>query len=157
MLDNSDKSFDLLGAAKVIECVKDLIISIWDRIIFHKEKKMHEKLDLIGKSLPLLEKISLLEEEKRLSPEKCELLRRGILGGSEKFIRAGAILPEFEEKSKFNPRRLMTPEKRLLTSGEVNKEVQNISNEKEEKNEDELNFEKLTDLTHPSNEKEKKA
>lgn len=43
----SDKSFDFLGTSKIIESVKELIIGLWDRVFFHKEKKMSERLDLI--------------------------------------------------------------------------------------------------------------
>jgi len=35
-----------------------------------------------------------------------------------KFISAGAIIPEVEQRSTYNPRLLMAPEKKLLTSTE---------------------------------------
>ena len=53
----SDKSFDFLGAAKVIEGVKDLILSVWDRVVFYRERKLSERIDLIAKSLPIIEHI----------------------------------------------------------------------------------------------------
>lgn len=36
----SDKAFDFLGLAKVVEQVKDIIISVWDRVVFYREKKL---------------------------------------------------------------------------------------------------------------------
>ena len=34
----SDKAFDFLGAAKIIEMVKEIILSFWDRVLFFIEK-----------------------------------------------------------------------------------------------------------------------
>jgi hypothetical protein len=112
----SDKSFDFLGVAKVIECVKDVILSLWDRVVFYKEKKVSEHIDLISKSLPIIENISSLESQNKISPEQAELLRRNIFDGVAKFSMSGAIIPEIEPRSYYNPRVLMAPEPKLLTS-----------------------------------------
>lgn len=120
----SDKSFDFLGAATVVTAVKELIIELWDRIVFYREKKLQERIDLISNSLPVIEKIKSLEDSGALGPEQCELLRRSIFLGAKNFINAGAILPDFSSHSTHDPRRLMTPESKLLTMPE------NISNDK---------------------------
>jgi hypothetical protein len=44
----SDKSFDFLGAAKSIEAVKEIILGLWDKVIFYKEDKTNKKLELIS-------------------------------------------------------------------------------------------------------------
>lgn len=110
----SDKSFDFLGAAKIIECTKDFIFALWDRVVFFREKKMHERLDLIAKSLPIIERISELEKSGSLGSEQCEILRRNVFQGSNKFLSAGIIIPELEEKSQHNPKSLLSPETKLL-------------------------------------------
>jgi len=112
----SDKSFDFLGIAKVIECVKGIILSLWDRIVFYRERKFEAWIDLIAKQLPIFDKIGDLEQQQKLSPEQAELLRRQINDGVTKFISCGAIIPEIERTSSFNPRVLMAPEPKLITS-----------------------------------------
>lgn len=114
----SDKSFDFLGAAQIVTAVKEFIIELWDRVVFYKEKKTHERLELISTSLPIFERIKILEESGALGKEQCELLRRNILSGTKNFLNAGAILPEFSEHSFSDPRKLMTPEAKLLTMPE---------------------------------------
>jgi hypothetical protein len=52
----SDKSFDFLGLAKLVEMVKEIVLSLWDRVIFYREKQMGERIDLIAKSLPVIER-----------------------------------------------------------------------------------------------------
>lgn len=110
----SDKSFDFIGAAKIIECVKDTIIALWDRIVFFRERKQSERLDLIEKSLPLVERINRLELEQELSSEQAEIFRRNIFSGIHKFSSAGAVIPELHSVSSYNPRKLMAPEAKLL-------------------------------------------
>jgi hypothetical protein len=72
----SDKSFDFLGLAKIIECVERIISTLWDRVIFFREHQFEERLDLINKSLPIIEHIHKLEEQKQIDPELAEILRR---------------------------------------------------------------------------------
>ena len=110
----SDKSFDFLGVAKVVECVKEVILSLWDRVVFYREHKLGERLDLVAKSLPILDTVGTLQSQGKLGPEQAEILRRDIISGVEKFISCGAIIPEIESNTQFNPRQLMAPEPKLL-------------------------------------------
>lgn len=116
----SDKSFDFIGAAKIIECVKDTIIALWDRIVFFRERKQSERLDLIEKSLPLVERINRLESEQELSSEQAEIFRRNIFSGIHKFSSSGAIIPELNLVSSYSPRKLMAPEAKLLVEKNTN-------------------------------------
>jgi hypothetical protein len=121
----SDKSFDFLGAAKVVSAVKELIIELWDRIVFYREKKMHERIDLITKTLPVIEKINSLEKDGKIVREQAEIFRRNIFEGAKGFIAAGAILPEFSLYSTYNPRQLMSPEPKLLAMPENSEQDSN--------------------------------
>ena len=116
----SDKSFDFLGAAPLINGVKDLIMGLWDRVVYYRERKLHEKLDLVAKSLPILEQIHSMEENGKLGREQCEILRRNIIMGAENFIVSGAILPDFSRNNYYNPRELMAPEAKLLVEDNEN-------------------------------------
>lgn len=112
----SDKSFDFLGAAKIIECVKELVLSLWDRVVFYREHQLDERLDLVAKALPIIAQIKMLEEEKKLEPEQAEIYRRNIFEASNKFIQAGATIPEVKGLH-HDVRLLMTPTQKLLTGG----------------------------------------
>lgn len=116
----SDKSFDFLGAAKLMESIKELIISLWDRVVFFREKKLSDRLDLIAKSLPVIEKINSMQEAGKMSPEQAEILRRNITNAVNNFIVTGAVIPELSNYSNFNPRQLMKPEPKLLTNTDNN-------------------------------------
>lgn len=113
----SDKSFDLLGVAKVIATVKELLLSVWDRVMFFREKQFEQRLELVASSLPILEKVSKLVEERSMGPEEGEMVRRGVIEGVGKFLYAGAMIPEMAAHSQFEPRKLIAAEPKLLTSG----------------------------------------
>lgn len=115
----SDKSFDFIGIAKAVDAVKELIINLWDKVVFYREKKLHERMELISKSIPLVTTINDLEKDKKLIPEQAELFRRDVLNGINDFLSAGAVLPEFSQHNSYNPRQLMSPEPKLLSMSDL--------------------------------------
>lgn len=124
----SDKSFDFLGAAKLMESIKEMIIGLWDRIVFFREKQLNERLDLIAKSLPILEKISEMQQSGALSPEQTEILKRNITTATNNFISAGAVIPELDDNSTHSPRKLMATEPKLLINSTSTETKTTISN-----------------------------
>lgn len=110
----SDKSFDFLGLAKVMEQVKEIFIGLWDRVVFYKEKRLSSQIEVIAQGLPVLARLTELEGTNHIGPEEAEIIRRGILNGCQNILSAGAIIPEIHQHSSHNPRVLMAPEKMLL-------------------------------------------
>ncbi|HKQ39423.1 MAG TPA: hypothetical protein VJ063_15205 [Verrucomicrobiae bacterium] len=108
----SDKSFDFLGAAKLVEQVKELILSLWDKVVFFREKQAAERIELVAKSLPIIEKIEAMRQA--LGPEKAEIIKRKVVDGAEKFLNNGATIPEIMNVSSFNSRALLAPTRKLL-------------------------------------------
>ncbi|HEY0068733.1 MAG TPA: hypothetical protein VGE04_02050 [Chloroflexia bacterium] len=115
----SDKSFDFLGGARVIECVKELLLGIWDNVAFRKERRLTQGIRAIGESLPVFEQIGTLEQEQRLPPEDAERLRHKLLANIDKFIEAGATTPEINKRAQYDPRLLMSPAPKLLTGPKI--------------------------------------
>ncbi len=112
----SDKSFDFLGMAKLMEQIKDTIIQIWDRRVFYRQKHASECLSLIAESLPIIKEIDELKKSESLGPEQAEILKRKVIEGATKFVQSGALIEEMEGESTHAPRQLMRPEPKLLVS-----------------------------------------
>ena len=53
----SDKAFDLLGIADVIKALKDTLFSLWDRILFFRQRKLLFNVRLIAEALPVISEI----------------------------------------------------------------------------------------------------
>lgn len=110
----SDKTFELMGAAPVIEAVRALLVSVWDRVVFHREVPVPQRYRLAAESLPVLARVKDAQAEGSISPEQAELLRRRIVEGTGRFLAAGATIPDLQERAYANPRTLMAPAPRLL-------------------------------------------
>lgn len=123
----SDKSFDFLGLSSLVEKIKEFIVTIWDLKVLHRHREMHETLNLITDSLPILERIENLKKNKAIGIEEAEILKRNVLTGVGQFLEAGATIPELNHESNHSPRELMKPEQRLLVAPVVDD-----INEKEE-------------------------
>jgi hypothetical protein len=109
-----DKVFEFHGLTDLIEKVKELLLDLWDNVIYYREKKFSERLDLTAKNLPVLAEITALEEKNQLQKERAELLRRKFTAGATKFFETGASIPEMNKFSNYVPRQLLSPKETLL-------------------------------------------
>ena len=118
----SDKSFELFGSADAIKELRLLIVEIWDRVVFHKENKLGKRLELIEKSLPIIEKIKSLEQEGKLGKEESRIAINQITDGTKMFIAAGVLTTDIVKIQKIEPRLLLAPEPRLLAAPRTSQE-----------------------------------
>lgn len=112
----SDKSFELFGAADSIKELRLLIVEIWDRIVFHKENKLGKRLELIEKSLPIIEKIKTMEQEGKLGREEAHIAISHITDGAKSFVAAGVLTTDIVRSQRIEPRLLLAPEPKLISA-----------------------------------------
>jgi hypothetical protein len=113
-----DKTFDFLGSARTIECVRDVVLSFWDRMVFFRDDRTDERLRLIAESLPILEQVEFLVESGGMDPVTAERVKREVRESVFMFAQAGATIPEFHDFSVYDPREVMRPESRSTGSQE---------------------------------------
>jgi len=112
----NDKKFDFLGSAEIIKGVKDIILSLWDRVVFYREEKAGKQLELLTQSLPIVAEIYDLEKSGTLGQEEAEILRRQATSSVSKFSQAGVTIPEMEDLTIYDPRELMRPNLKSLSA-----------------------------------------
>ena len=110
----SDKSFDFLGLAKLMEEVRKFVLAIWDRRVFYRHMHASQCIALIAESLPVIDRINTLKLQGALGPEQAELLKRKALTGATQFLESGIFVEEMEREGYHSPRQLMRPEPKLL-------------------------------------------
>jgi hypothetical protein len=110
----SDKTFELMGTPVVIAALREHLLTVWDRVVFHRDLPVPDRYRRTVEDLPMTQRIRAAEAAGRVSPEEGELLRRRITDGTIRFLAAGATLPELRERSHANPRVLLAPAPRLL-------------------------------------------
>lgn len=109
-----EKSFDLLGAAPAIEALREVILSMWDRLVYHRDLPMAQRYRAVVDSLPVLARIRALEAEGRFAREQGEKLRRQVAEGAGKFLVSGATIPDLGAHAYHDPRVLMAPAPKLI-------------------------------------------
>ena len=105
----ADMLFDFLGRASVIGAVKELILSIWERVIFYRNRKLQERISLLTHSLPVLDNVTELEMSGSISSADGEKTRTAIVNGVTKFLSSGSMIKEIRERTSFDERSLMAP------------------------------------------------
>lgn len=111
----SDKSFDLFGAAELMKQFRELVVSIWGLVVFHREHKLGKRLELIAAALPILERVNELEKAGKLERGQAQIIRNGLTDGATKFISAGVVTDALSGHTTHDPRQLLAPEPKLLT------------------------------------------
>ena len=122
-----DKSIDFIGTTSVIKAVKDIIISIWHNALYYSEKPFFERTELIKQSLPIIGKIEDKKIKHELGGEQAEIHKRNITMAAEKFISAGALILELEQEGNKDPRKLLSPEPKLLINNEQKEQSDFVS------------------------------
>ena len=105
----SDKLFEFLGSASVVGAVKELILSIWERVIFYRNRNLHERISLLTHSLPVLDNVTELEMNGSMAAEDGERTRNAIVNGVTNFLSSGSMIKEIRERTTFDERSLMAP------------------------------------------------
>lgn len=110
----SDKSFDFHGNAEIVDGVKKVILSFWDKVVSFRDNATGRSLELVIKALPILEEVDLKRGAGKLEPEQAERIKRQIIESAAKFATAGVTIPEIEAFTVYSPRQLLRPEQKLL-------------------------------------------
>ena len=112
-----DKVFEFRGLNDVIEKVKGLLLDLWDNVIYYRDKRFADRMEMSARNLRVLADIAGLEERNLLQKERAELLRRKFIAGTSKFFETGASIPEMNKFSTYLPRHLLAPKETLLLQG----------------------------------------
>ena len=114
----SDKVVMFEGLGDGLRALGEFIFEIWDRIAIGGLGKRHAQLNMIGKSLDLVQKVTDLENGGSIGPEQAEIYRRTLLLSTETIATVGAITAIQEEQRLPHVRALTLESRRLLAPPE---------------------------------------
>lgn len=125
----SNKVFNFKGSGEILKGVKDIIISIWDKVITHRRDDYVNRLDAVKNTLPIINTVSEMERSGTISAQEAHRLNKIIMNSAANFLETGSIIPELKEESYFEPQKLIGLQEPLLLPSPV-VVGRNISNEK---------------------------
>lgn len=118
----SNKVFDFKGLGSIIKEVKELILSLWDRVVFYKHLEAKAKLDTIKESLPIFEKINTLKADGTISPELALLMGRRVTEAISGFVTSSSLIPEIQAAYQTSPEKMLQSQTLLISSPEIKTE-----------------------------------
>lgn len=112
----SDKSIIFGGFGEVAAAVRGIITDVWDRVLLGRYAKSSANIDLIARSLPVLDQIKDACDSGTISPEEAEIMRRKTIESATGIVDSGAMTIELESREIPTPRSLIHENQLLLTS-----------------------------------------
>jgi hypothetical protein len=109
----SDKVFHFEGHSAVVRSLKDLILSIWERIVFYRERTVQERISLLTHSIPVLDKVAEMELHGSLDAPSADLARKAIVNGVRRFLSSGSMIQRTSTHEAIDERALIVPESGL--------------------------------------------
>ncbi|MEZ4698699.1 MAG: hypothetical protein R2834_00090 [Rhodothermales bacterium] len=106
----SDKLFVFEGNEAVIGPLKELILSIWERIVFYRERTLQERISLLTHSLPVLDKVAEMELHGSITSNDAEMTRKAIVSGVKRFLSSGSMMQKVSGRDAIDERSLIMPE-----------------------------------------------
>jgi hypothetical protein len=91
-----------------------ILLDAWDRIVFFRERQFSERLKLVTEALPVLVEIDEMERRNRMPREQAQILRQNITTGVSLFLETGGRIPSMEERTHFEPAKLLQASETLL-------------------------------------------
>jgi len=106
----SDKVFVFEGSVNVVGALKELIQSIWERIVFYRERTLQERISLLTHSLPVLDKVTEMALHGTISAADAEHTRKAIVAGVKRFLASGSMMQKALEIDAIDERLLIMSE-----------------------------------------------
>lgn len=104
-----DKAFELIGTPSIVSALKQLIVTVWDRVVFFRSEELDARITRAVEALPMLEEIDRMAEADEIDEDQATLLRGDLKQHLSLFLQTGAMLPEMEDQNQHDPRTLLSP------------------------------------------------
>lgn len=115
MNSGSDKSFDLVGLAKAVAALKDLLLDGWDRVRFARAQKADASFKSALEGLSLIKEIHACAEKGALSADEAEKLKRSTIRSVDELLSNGVYTKEMEEPIALTTQKLPLERRKLIT------------------------------------------
>ncbi len=111
----SDKEFDILGIAKAVKILSDMLLEAWNRYRTAKAADTSVSYKTALEGISLLEKLHAAESKQSISREAAESLRRTIVKSIDSLFSNGVYTDAMEDQPNIVPSVLPVERRRLLT------------------------------------------
>lgn len=119
----SGLTINIKGDAKIVDSMRRLFISVWDKIRFRKTEDFTRSLEALDSSLDILEKINEKKSRGVINDEDARRMSHLVSAHTLSLFEKGATLREIQKNETISNQALLlnNVQVKYLTSGEENK------------------------------------
>ncbi len=90
----SDKEFWFSSAIEVLQQLKSILTTVFDKLLFYRESKAEKRLRLVAEALPVM--IEIRAKREQLGDKQAKLLEQVVVESLEQFVRARPAFIELD-------------------------------------------------------------
>jgi hypothetical protein len=110
----STKSFDLFGAANIMEEMGALLISVWDRLKYSAEENFRYQIEVAMIAAGFIGRVKEAQSGGTINEEQGQRITRSVAKAIETLFRSGAYTEEMDEIREVRASQFLVPKTQLI-------------------------------------------
>lgn len=110
----STKSFDVFGAANIMDEISTLLISVWDRIKYSGEENFRYQIEVAMMAAGFITRVKEAQTSSTINEEQGQRITRSVAKAIETLFRSGAYTEEMDEIREVRASNFLVPKTQLI-------------------------------------------
>jgi hypothetical protein len=110
----STKSFDMFGAATIMDEITTLLIAVWDRIKYSAEENFRYQIEVAMMAAGFISRVKEAQSGGVINEEQGQRITRSVAKAIETLFRSGAYTEEMDEVRDIRASSFLVPKTQLL-------------------------------------------
>jgi hypothetical protein len=110
----STKSFDVFGAANIMDEISTLLISVWDRIKYSAEENFRYQIEVAMMAAGFITRVKEAQTSGTINEEQGQRITRSVAKAIETLFRSGAYTEEMDEVREVRASNFLVPKTQLI-------------------------------------------
>lgn len=110
----STKSFDVFGAANIMDEISTLLISVWDRIKYSAEENFRYQIEVAMMAAGFITRVKEAQTSGSINEEQGQRITRSVAKAIETLFRSGAYTEEMDEIREVRASNFLVPKTQLI-------------------------------------------
>jgi hypothetical protein len=110
----STKSFDMFGAATIMDEISTLLIAVWDRIKYSSEENFRYQIEVAMMAAGFISRVKDAQGGGLINDEQGQRITRSVAKAIETLFRSGAYMEEMDEIREIRASAFLVPKTQLI-------------------------------------------
>ncbi|MGB8737430.1 MAG: hypothetical protein WCD20_15155 [Rhodomicrobium sp.] len=110
----STKSFDIFGAAAIIDEIRYLLANVWDKVKYCGEENLRYQIELAMVAVGFAVRVKRAQARNLVSEKEAQRITRHVAKAIEMLFRSGAYTEDMDAQRETRASRILTPKGRTM-------------------------------------------